>query len=570
MNKKIIVFICILSLFLPLFPSFDFTVYASDSVSDDVVNGGGGGHSRNNTYTGILGQFNQYLINNGYVLNDSSTITYNVLDSVLEDNFGVDLEDYVSIYNPTDYASIYNNFATQNPDFDFDQLALLLNEYGKQYAVDNTPYVLYHTYHASDFATLLQKDNNSALWIQNFISRCNGLNKNCIYFFQPNTTYYRVHGNSNYGNHHFDVYKFDLDFIDNFYIYRKSGVNSSTIWDLSNLFKYYPRGAVGDMSGFQIWITEKDNTVSSISCNTATYYSVGGFSSFSSVNITSFGNLNNLPLYYYNDGSTFCFNGGFFLVHDSVPITYFMIFKSYQDFYDFSVGQSPVYEFESDIVLPDNLPDDFNYQRLYDIISDSLGSASGNMANVINDVANKYLLQQLDLLHDINNALNDGNGQSWLRRIYGILDYNFPLTLQAFENLQQAFQNISISGGGSDLTHINRVLDEINDKLGFMIEEPLTNADIEDMNDLKNLASQKFPFCVFSDIVAISVILNQTPEQPHWQIPLKLPGSQSANNIEVDLSWYEEVRPVVQGVFIFIFIVGLLALSVKVFSALKS
>ena len=153
-----------------------------------------------------------------------------------------------------------------------------------------------------------------------------------------------------------------------------------------------------------------------------------------------------------------------------------MIFKSYESYYNFSVGQSPVYEFQSDIVLPDNLPDDFNYQRLYDLIGDSLGSATGNMASVINDVANKYLQQQLDLLHDINNALNDGTGQSWLRRIYDILDYNFPLTLEAFEDLQEAISNISVSGGSGDFSEATRVLHEIDDKLGFLIDQPLEDA----------------------------------------------------------------------------------------------
>ena len=63
--------------------------------------------------------------------------------------------------------------------------------------------------------------------------------------------------------------------------------------------------------------------------------------------------------------------------------------------------------------------------------------------------------------------------------------------------------------------------------------------------------------------------MNQPPEQPHWLIPMKLPGSESVNNIEIDLSWYEEIRDIVYAVFIFIFIIGLLALSVKIFSAVK-
>ena len=553
MNKKIIVFICIISLLVPFLPQFDFDVHAYVDTT-----------SQNSFIQNLVDLYQTYFGSNGVVVNSdwyNSTYPQGLLNDIC-DNLGlepIDNDFGSAIY---DYSVVYN----QTADMIFNDTS----QYVEDLVNEMLGYYIYNAMPVDKFFNFYNFSGLNSQWLTpttNFINYLKNnicVSENTLYIMCTDSSNMRLNdGVGVVGKLSFDVlneYSFYLD-SGNFgdfpnYQYQSmifpiSGVNSldfSGRLKMSNgesFFTSYGRGWFWNGSNKGTWY---DNQ---------------------SIGLTDFypimcGVQNNFPS--FNVLGKPCWGGTLFLT--SGQDYAFPVFKSRAFIWDFYHGNASVYKFNSSLSIPQGA--DIDYSRLYDIISTEVLHSSGNVIDAINGVANDYLHEQLDLLHDINNALNDGSGHSWLRRIYVLLDYNFPLTLQAFDDLRVAVENISISGGGSDLTHINRVLDEINDKLGFMIEEPLTNADIEDMNDLKNLAQQKFPFCVFSDIVAISVVLNQTPEQPHWIIPLKLPGSSSVNNIEIDLSWYEDVRPVVQGVFIFIFIVGLLALSVKVFSALKS
>ena len=155
--KKILPFFIILSLFVSFIPCFDFVIYADiiDSVSDNDPNpGGGGGHSRNNHYTGLLGRINQMLINNGYVINDENVITFNVLDNILEDYLGVDLDDYVSVYdknNRVDLPLIYDNFVDNNPSVDYELIDNSVSNYVNNYVSNNVPYYVYRSMPVSEF-----------------------------------------------------------------------------------------------------------------------------------------------------------------------------------------------------------------------------------------------------------------------------------------------------------------------------------------------------------------------------------------------------------------------------------
>lgn len=549
MNKKLIAFICILSLLVPFLPQFDFVVRADSLPSasedfaqwiDDNFYESDYGVLRPKSQAPLYMKVNWALTDAGYVLKDPVSCVVDSLQSAtnLQLLTKQNLMDYGQSIN-YDYSTLSNNVVYNSIS----------------YAQEYVPYYIFRTMTCTEFLNMIPF-TLSSIGIERNYGYQEAYSKLQIINTKLNSDsvcLFRLNGNTFFSaTANYNAILKD-DFLNNFmYCLNLSDfvpTDSKQYYTdgITPLNNYLPVG---------VWWCDGQSSLSSL-----TFDKLNNTTASYTVNNTIFSN------YAFADPYNLL-NGSVVLVPDSAQNFDYICFKSLQECLLFGDGESPVYHFNSDLNIPEGA--DIDYSRLYDIISTEVSHSSGNVINTINGVANNYLQQQLELLHDINNALNDGNGQSWLRRIYGLLDYNFPLTLQAFEDLDQAIQNISISGGGSDLTHINRVLDEINDKLGFMIEEPLTNADIEDMNDLKNLASQKFPFCVFSDIVAISVILNQTPEQPHWQIPLKLPGSESVNNIEVDLSWYEDVRGLVQGVFIFIFIVGLLALSVKVFSALKS
>lgn len=577
MNKKIIVFICILSFLVPFIPHFDFVVRADNlpSTSEDYAQWIEDNFYESNgilmpkTLAPLYMKINWALTDAGYVLKDPVSCVVDSLQSATNLQL-------LTKQNLMDYGQTIN--------YDYSSLSQNIVNNSFSYVENLTPYNIYTVLHKSDLLSLFSPHNSEVTkWLSNL--NIDFQDSNFVYWFGWDSGML----SSGADNNGFQIMKVPLSFFNNYCMYFNQDIPDN-FFNADNFFFNHsaltPNFDADKM--FSLWCASSnsagtipnsltfsngfyDGTLTGIILRDSSYdWNLSGSFNIRTNNVNG---VFTLPSYYYFQdnwlyGQFYSLMGSFFIVPDSVDKFSFMIFRDYQSLYDFYNGQCSVYKFDSNLNIPEGA--DIDYSRLYDIISNQISHSTGNLTDVINGLATDYLQQQIDLLHDINNALNDGTGQSWLRRIYGLLDYNFPLTLQAFEDLQQAIQNISLSGGGSDLTHINRVLDEINDKLGFMIEEPLTNADIEDMNDLKNLASQKFPFCVFSDIVAISVILNQTPEQPHWQIPLKLPGSESVNNIEVDLSWYEDVRDLVQGVFIFIFIVGLLALSVKVFSALKS
>lgn len=557
MNKRIIIFVCILSLLVPFFPSFDFSLSAMPYVPSE---------SENSWIEDLQLKFQTYLGNNGVVANSDWFNTDYV------GGFWNDLLNYMGFapIQDKDFASSVYDYSVQN-----NQSADMIFNDSSQFILDTvnseTSYIIRSTVHVSDFLTLLSPiaPGSNTTRANNVYNRLKpiviGSSSNVYVYTEP------------WNNRLFIspvLYGIDRDKFVNFsfYVTNNAYLNDRYKVNGNGIVSFGATGSAnpGFPSPVSMWVVSGNQIISDLSVLRSTYNTSSGFSSPSHVSV----NYNTSPFavgfanWVYSNISN---NGGgsFFIIADSLENFQFPVFldsASVQSFYD---GSSTFYKFDSSVDLG-QFANDIDYSRLYDIISREVSHSTGNILNSINNVADSYLKQQLDVLHDINNALNDGNGQSWLRRIYGILDYNFPLTLDAFADLKEALQNISVSGGGSDLTHINRVLDEINAKLGFLIEEPLTDADIQDMESLKNLAQQKFPFCVFSDIVAISVILNRPPVQPHWEIPLKLPGSSSVNNIEVDLSWYEEVRDLVQGVFIFIFIVGLLALSVKIFNALKS
>ena len=569
MNKKIIVFLCILSLLVPFLPQFDFVVRAYDptdvpSASDDFAQWIDDNFYTNNfgvlvpkTQAPLYMKINWALTDAGYVLKDPVSAVVDSLQSAT--NLQLLTKENVLEYGSTinyDYSTLSNNVVNNSIT----------------YAFDNLSSYIYTALPVSDFFNYLYFSNSigSNRYFVNFKSNLISIvnNADCLCVLHTDPSLLPIHNNN--------VLMFPSDLLENYSFVLSSG----TMGDFHdfpyqiyrtrepNMANQYVSQLTGRLTLFDGSVNYNGsimgygNSLDFSGLQPVPNLSMSDYSRYLYTGLVNCPNWGGSSTYQLNQGSVF-------LVPDSWGNFQFVVYKDPSSMSEFLNGESNVYKFDSKVDLS-QYGEDIDYSKLYDIIGSAIRGSDGNVIDAINNAVDNYLQEQIDLLHDINNALNDGTGQSWLRRIYGLLDYNFPLTLQSFDELREAIQNISISGGGSDLTHINRVLDEINDKLGFMIEEPLTNADIEDMNDLKNLASQKFPFCVFSDIVAISVILNQTPEQPHWQIPLKLPGSQSANNIEVDLSWYEEVRPVVQGVFIFIFIVGLLALSVKVFSALKS
>ncbi len=553
MNKKLICFILILSFIIPFLPSFDFVVRAdSPSMSEDYA-----AFIENNFYVdddGLLKpkQFAPLYQRVNWALSDAGYVLKDPVSAIVDSLQSATNLQLLTKENVMEYGESIN--------YDFSSLSQNIVNNTITYADNNSPYYVYRSMPVSEFfsyfvfnptipASELQTFRN---WLVSVVNNNVDLlcGFYCFSFLNDNTNflvdYSDLMDEYTLALYQGQFYNYpDLPFQS----YEHSAVTTDQPYPYNNLLKFYSNdlGSIYD-GDFNYW--------------TPTSYGIAqvGIDSHSCIGFV----LNRFyPSNYHN-----C-NGTLYLSPDSVGSISFPVFRSGTDLQLFYKGRSDVYRFDSSIDLG-QYGDQIDYSKLYDIVSSSIRGSSGNVIDAINNAVDNYLQEQIDLLHDINNALNDGNGQSWLRRIYDILDYNFPLTLTALQDLKHAIENISITGGSADLTYTNHVLDQINDKLGFLIDQPVLDGTPQDFEELRTLAQNKFPFCVFSDIVALTVILNQSPEEPHWQVPLKLPGSASANNVEVDLSWYEYIRDYVHAIFIFMFIIGLLVLSVKIFDAVKS
>ena len=306
---------------------------------------------------------------------------------------------------------------------------------------------------------------------------------------------------------------------------------------------------------------------SSFNLGKATYYSTTKFSSFSDTTIKN--NFGYLPFYYYGpDGATYCLNGGFFIVPDSVEKFSFLFFKSYNDLFSFYSGTSRVYKFDSDFDLSDY--PGVNYDKLYDIISSNVGHSSGNLADLINGVANDYLAKQIEILGDINNALNDENGSSWLRRIYGLLE----TVNENILNIQPGSGSGSPGSGSSvdysaQLSGISEQLTSLNVVANLIYADMLLQPDAEeepDLDDLLTVAGSRFPFCLVADVVTVVEIFNAEPVKPDLQMPVPF---QPGETWTIDLSFYDGMRPWVFAIITIGFIIFLISLTLKIFEALK-
>ena len=578
MNNKIIVFLCILSLLVPFIPSFDLCVSAGNSVSVDLTDPDYVRWLYNETglyidlddtsnplYPYKLGapfsqQVSWFLSDYGYVVKNPVNAVIDSLQSITD----------IQILEQQGREELYN-FAVENnyPSISQNIVNTTLN-----YAKDNLTYYIYDFININDFFSYYNFSNYSFV-NSNLSTFKAALESHCS---DSNFVYFLSSKSRSGMNYLYDstFVKIPRSFFDSGYLVLSSGSFSDIVNYRYQSFRVPSDGSsipsTVNLNGF-LSLYDGLSFVSSLEdMEIYDVTSKNGGNNFDNFNYF-FGNLSSDPFrigliqnsqgWFSNQsffGTAFIYSGESF----SVPV-----FRSTNLISDFLSGNAPVYKFNKEIDLG-QFGADIDYTKLYDLISTTVQGNSGNVIDSINYVANNYLQQQLDLLHDINNALNDGNGQSWLRRIYGILDYNFPLTLNAFNDLIDAVENISVSGVGGDFSEATQVLHDIDSKLGILIEEPFIDLSDAAWNSMKSRVQTKFPFCIFSDIVAISVILNRPPQQPDLNFPVPIMGSESENIVHIDLSPYEHARPYVHGALIFVFILGLLALSVKIFDHLKS
>lgn len=244
-----------------------------------------------------------------------------------------------------------------------------------------------------------------------------------------------------------------------------------------------------------------------------------------------------------------------------------LVFKSGSAYNAFYSGNSKFYRFDSDYDLS-KYPG-IDYDKLFQIISENLDKASGSLSDQLNSIVNDYLKKEIELLGDIKDSLRDSSGQSWLRRIYNLLDKNLDYKLS---DIADILKDLSFEGGSVDLDDTNDILESINTKLliltGLNIFGPGGEEDPEPtINSVVSILATKMPFCLVTDVLVLLSLFSAEPRTPHFEFPI--PFTASGNTFMIDLSFYDDLRPYVIAFFIVLFLILLTSLTIKIFGKLK-
>lgn len=561
--KRILPFFIILSLTFPLFsilflhfcPIFAFAS-DSDSVSSDQA-------YINWTKDNVDNIRNQ-LAENGLVIDnefyDNSNNNDDSLWSIGANFWGIDITQTSG--HPLSRV-VYDYCVENNINFE-DCFNTVYN-----YASSCVPYYIYHSMPISDFFSYFvfsSPDSDGLRELQNFrnwvipcVNNLEGLSSlYCNYYIWAHDTFI-----TNYGSLT-DDYNFCLS---------------------SGTFSVFP-----DLE-YQTFVGNDPNNANFPSpfSGTLNLYSDENYSQYDgqftqyrgySGNVSSNSTLSSAYVGFIQNGnyaSWHCFaQGCLFVTPDSLGSISFPVFKSSADMQLFYTGRSSVYSFDPSLDI-NSYGSDLDLSELYDVIRNSISDSEGDIINTINRVANNYLSEQVELLGDIRNALNDSFGRSWLRRIYNLLDDRLD---NKISDVIEAIENISISGGSSgsgpnysdSLDNINSQLTNIQGYLLFLsAEELLDNIRSDptfsaDISDVTLLMQTKFPFCIPTDVLTILGLFNADPVEPEFYVPIPLTDNEK---FLIDLSFYEQIRPVVEAFLIISFIIMLSVLSAKIIKVIR-
>ena len=541
-------FILILSFILPFFPCFSLFTRAEDSVSSDAAYIKWEKDNVDAIRNGLASS--GYVVNPDYYLISDDTLNPNVWELIAR-NYGITGTTVGKPLNRSIYDYCVSNNIT-NTDIYNNCFNDIYNE-----VVSYCDYFVYDFLPVSQFKTFYNFSNE---FYQNYVSAyCNTLidkvnDSGCPCIYSCNGNFFRGTGflalmedslSSNYlylYSGTFSVFPY-LPYQSN--VYGRSW-NGSYVLD-GRLKLFTNTGTTNHYNGYFIYPTYGGSWSGLTS---ADYYFYTGC-------------VNN-----YNTGNDWAnFNGSSFLVPDDYGDFSIMVFNSLLGVNNFSSGNSFVYKFSPDLDI-NKYGTDLDLNELYDVISDSIGDAQGNIIDTINDVANDYLYRQVRLLGDIKNALNDSFGNSWLRLIHGQLDSYFPQTIDKLDALISALSSFSGGSGGSvDLSSTNTILTDIYNRLGLMLG-PYNGDDFSQntLNHITNELAGKMPFCVVTDVVVIAALFSHEPVHPDFQFPVPF---QPGETFEIDISFWEYARPFINAFFIILFIIGLIVLTQKIFSSLK-
>ena len=552
-------FILILSFVLPFFPCFSVLTKAEDSVSSDDAYIKWEKDNIDSIRNGLAE--NGLVINNDYY--DDSYYYVDPEDNLWRDilrQWGLDGTDFGKPLSRVayDYAVSNNITNTQIYNDCFDSVYNYVNS--------NVPYYIYHTMPVSDFFTYFiytRPDSDGMRELETFkswfiplVNSLDGISTLYVDYYIMASDTRIVHIGDLLDNYSFALSSGSFGNFPNL-VYQTVVYNGGVENQMPN-----PRqGSLNlysnsDFLPYDGYYANYNPWAGSVSNNTT-------------VNFCYVGAVQD-GLY----ASWHCFFGGsLYLTPDSVGSVSFPVFKSSADMQLFYTGRSTVYSFDPDI---DITGQDVDLSKLYDVIRQSVSDSEGDIINAINDVANDYLADQLELLGDIKNALNDSFGRSWLRKIHDQLADYFPQTLVSLSNLKDAINNLTFGGGSGGVADLSTIESDLSTIKGLLILQTAhdiiddlknNNVSNNDFSDVVTVANTKFPFSIPNDIVTILSLFVANPVEPEFSFPV--PFANNNETFDIDISFIGSSLPYIRGAFIVLFILFLVVVSVKVINSLK-
>lgn len=560
MKKNLICFILILSLVIPLFvPFFSVTAKAEDSVSINSID---------DFYNVLVKDTMNNLGNYGIVAAD---YFWNWGTTPITDSFLGYYAEEIGLDTINTSINDFYNYCVQH-DLTTDEL---IRTYGDDIiaAIKNElPYYIYKTIPIDKFFSFYDFSNYSSVsstlgdFRDALTSICSDSN-NIYILSQHGSSFNYLYDTSlvsistNYlEDYAFTLYQGDFSIFPTLpYQSIVSRVGDSAIPSYSwGFLKLYNGVNFADTSSLDYWLTISKN---------------GGndFSHFQKASIVSSigptpsdlsfktGCVNSSAGWFSN----FSFLGSSFIsVGSSIDL---LVFKSGSAMNTFYSGNSKFYSFNTDIDLS-KYPG-IDYSQLYDIISENLNFFSGSLGDTLNEIADDYLQEQIELLGDIKNALNDNFGRSWLRRIYNLLDDKLDSKIS---DLISAINHIDGGSGSSpSMSATNDILRSIDTKLFLMLGILVFDNpdDMEDgIDDWLSCIMGKMPFCLVTDIVVLISLFNVPAQRPDFTFPIPFQNE----SFTIDISFYDRYcRQFVNAFLIVIFLIFLTHLTIKIFSSLK-
>lgn len=269
-----------------------------------------------------------------------------------------------------------------------------------------------------------------------------------------------------------------------------------------------------------------------------------------------------------------CYPRWYCLVNTNDSYSFVPLFKNVSALTNYLAGNSSFY---SNPLLKDlDLPDDFDYSRLQQIIDNSIHNGdwinSIDLQKIINVCVTDYLesinINTRDILLSIQLGLIDNiNNEPYLKQIRDLQIINN----EKLDILIELIRNGGIGSGGSGSINLDEVSERLDTIISILNKHNLPYIDVDspDLTDFTDLLMDKFPFSIPYDIYLIVQILGVEPVKPDMHIGFPIMGSEQVFLTSVDLSWFDSIQPLLFWFIDLGYAIFLLMLSFKIIEGVR-